>query len=192
MGGCRLPRKLAALQHKLKDRSIAVHVWRITALEGGRVSLSMKQFSETPTSGASELSLHRADKEGRAGGTATPTRPILNAAAYAATRPAKTRASLVGSERVRRHPHCRTRSGPPSGVSCGPRACRVRVPIVSERPSPLFLRLVRPFRRRLRPGQARHDLLELAEDFAVVLFEIADETIILEESLDVAARHDQA
>lgn len=35
---------------------------------------------------------------------------------------AKTRASLAGSERVRRHPHRRTRSGPPSGVSRGPRA----------------------------------------------------------------------
>ena len=42
-------------------------------------------------------------------------------------------ASLVGSERVRRHPHRRARSGPQSGVSRGPRAYRVRVPIVSRR-----------------------------------------------------------
>ena len=41
----------------------------------------------------------------------------------------ETSADLVGSERVRRHPHRRARSGPLSGVSCGPRACRVRVPI---------------------------------------------------------------
>ncbi|SFU72984.1 hypothetical protein SAMN04488527_1137 [Aliiroseovarius crassostreae] len=33
--------------------------------------------------------------------------------------------NLVGC----RHPHRRARSGPLSGVSCGPRACRVRVPI---------------------------------------------------------------
>ena len=43
----------------------------------------------------------------------------------------ETSADLVGSERVRRHPHRRARSGPLSGVSCGPRACRVRVPISS-------------------------------------------------------------
>lgn len=44
-------------------------------------------------------------------------------------------ADLVGSERVRRHPHRRARSAPQCGVSCGPRACRVRVPISSGRPS---------------------------------------------------------
>ncbi len=43
----------------------------------------------------------------------------------------ETSADLVGSERVRRHPRRRARSGPLSGVSCGPRACRVRVPIRS-------------------------------------------------------------
>ena len=48
-----------------------------------------------------------------------------------ATRPAKIRAGLVGSERVRRHPHRRARSGPQSGVSRGPRAYWVRVPIGS-------------------------------------------------------------
>lgn len=42
-------------------------------------------------------------------------------------------ADLVGSERVRRHPHRHARSGPLSGVSRGPRACRVRVPISSGR-----------------------------------------------------------
>ena len=36
---------------------------------------------------------------------------------------------LVGSERVRRHPHRRDRSAPQCGVSRGPRAYRVRVPI---------------------------------------------------------------
>lgn len=41
-------------------------------------------------------------------------------------------ADLVGSERVRRHPHRRARSGPPSGVSRGPRACWVRVPILNH------------------------------------------------------------
>jgi hypothetical protein len=43
----------------------------------------------------------------------------------------ETSAELVGSERVRRHRHRRARSGPLSGVSCGPRAYRVRVPIRS-------------------------------------------------------------
>ena len=38
-------------------------------------------------------------------------------------------ADLAGSERVRRHPHHRARSAPLCGVSCGPRAYRVRVPI---------------------------------------------------------------
>jgi len=38
---------------------------------------------------------------------------------------------LVGFMRVRRHPHHRARSAPPCGVSCGPRAYRVRVPIVA-------------------------------------------------------------
>ena len=38
-------------------------------------------------------------------------------------------ADLVGSEPVCRHPHCRARSAPQCGVSRGPRAYRVRVPI---------------------------------------------------------------
>lgn len=37
---------------------------------------------------------------------------------------------LTGSERVRRHPRPRNRSAPQCGVSGGPRAYRVRVPIV--------------------------------------------------------------
>ena len=45
-------------------------------------------------------------------------------------RPAKARASLVGSGRVRRHPHRSDRSVPLSGVSHGPRASWVRVPEV--------------------------------------------------------------
>ena len=46
-------------------------------------------------------------------------------------------AGLVGSERVRRHPHRRARSAPQCGVSRGPRAYRVRVPIVAgRRPAP--------------------------------------------------------
>ena len=45
----------------------------------------------------------------------------------------ETSADLVGSERVRRHPHRRARSAPQCGVSCGPRAYRVRVPISSGR-----------------------------------------------------------
>lgn len=45
----------------------------------------------------------------------------------------ETSADLVGSERVRRHPHRRARSAPPCGVSRGPRAYRVRVPINSFR-----------------------------------------------------------
>ena len=45
----------------------------------------------------------------------------------------ETSSDLVGSARVRRHPHHRARSDPPSGVSCGPRAYRVRVPISSGR-----------------------------------------------------------
>ena len=42
-------------------------------------------------------------------------------------------AGLVGSGRVRRHPHRRARSAPQCGVSRGPRACRVRVPILADR-----------------------------------------------------------
>ena len=45
----------------------------------------------------------------------------------------ETSADLVGSERVRRHPHRHARSGPLSGVSRGPRACWVRVPISADR-----------------------------------------------------------
>ena len=37
-------------------------------------------------------------------------------------------AGLAGSERVRRHSRHHTRSAPSCGVSCGPRAYRVRVP----------------------------------------------------------------
>ncbi len=48
--------------------------------------------------------------------------------------PASTRtADLMGSERVRRHPHRRARSAPPCGVSRVPRAYRVRVPIRIDR-----------------------------------------------------------
>jgi hypothetical protein len=43
----------------------------------------------------------------------------------------ETSADLVGSERDRRHPRRCARSGPLSGVSCGPRAYRVWVPIRS-------------------------------------------------------------
>ena len=42
-------------------------------------------------------------------------------------------ADLVGVEWVCRHPHRRARSAPPCGVSRGPRAYRVRVPIPSDR-----------------------------------------------------------
>ena len=45
-------------------------------------------------------------------------------------------AGLVGSGRVRRHPHRRARSAPQCGVSRGPRACRVRVPIETGRRPP--------------------------------------------------------
>ena len=38
--------------------------------------------------------------------------------------------SLAGSERVRRHPRRRARSAPKCGVSAGPRAYRVRVPMI--------------------------------------------------------------
>jgi len=41
-------------------------------------------------------------------------------------------ASLVGSVRVRRHPHRHARSASQCGVSHGPRAYRVRVPINSS------------------------------------------------------------
>ena len=42
-------------------------------------------------------------------------------------------ADLVGAERVCRHPHRRARFAPLCGVSRGPRAYRVRVPIPSDR-----------------------------------------------------------
>jgi hypothetical protein len=43
---------------------------------------------------------------------------------------AESSAGLVGSGQGRRHPHRRARSASPCGVSCGPRACRVRVPFI--------------------------------------------------------------
>ena len=46
-------------------------------------------------------------------------------------------AGLVGSERDRRHPHRRARSAPQCGVSRGPRASRVRVPISAGRRLPV-------------------------------------------------------
>ena len=63
------------------------------------------------------LDLHR-DEGGR--GSAAPAAGLITA-------------GLVGSERVRRHPHRRARSAPQCGVSRGPRACRVRVPIPDGR-----------------------------------------------------------
>ncbi len=60
-------------------------------------------------------------------------------------------AGLVGSERVRRHPHRRARSAPQCGVSRGPRACRVRVPVPAD---PSFRPAVadRPAVRRRAPN----------------------------------------
>lgn len=100
--------------------------------------------------------------------------------------------TLVGSERVRRHPHRRARSGPQSGVSRGPRAYRVRVPILRKFQNPLFFRLVWPFRGRLRARLRRHDSTKLAEDVSVVLFEIAIDPFIREQAFDVAARDHKA
>ncbi len=60
-------------------------------------------------------------------------------------------AGLVGSERVRRHPHRRARSAPQCGVSRGPRACRVRVPILAD-PSPCPAVADRPSVRRPAPN----------------------------------------
>lgn len=63
------------------------------------------------------------------------------AAPYLPTHPSSPTAGesstgLVGSARVRRHSHRRARSAPQCGVSRGPRACRVRVPVVIRRRSP--------------------------------------------------------
>ncbi len=97
-------------------------------------------------------------------------------------------ASLVGFLRVRRPSHRHARSTPACGVSHGPRAYRVRVPILRKFQNPLFFRLVWPFRRRLRARQRRHDSTKLAEDVSVVLFEIAIDPFIHEQAFDVAAR----
>lgn len=123
----------------------------------------------------------RATTDRRAGPAMTGT-PVQTMTAHAATRPAKTRASLVGSERVRRHPHRRARSGPPSGVSCGPRAYRVRVPVVR--------------RERLLGfcGLCRRDLgdsLELTEELGMVLRQVAHDPCIPEQLADVALDHGQ-
>ena len=58
----------------------------------------------------------------------TPTRPPASCRQLLAFGRRKL-ADLTGSERVRRHPHRRARSASQCGVSRGPRACRVRVPI---------------------------------------------------------------
>ena len=60
-------------------------------------------------------------------------------------------AGLVGSERVRRHPHRRARSAPRCGVSRGPRAYRVRVPVPAD-PSFRPAMADRPAVRRRAPN----------------------------------------
>ena len=98
----------------------------------------------------------------------------------AAARPAKTQASLVGSERVRRHPHRRARSGPQSGVSCGPRAYRVRVPIGS---AGWLFSLGRFDRVHLGNG------LKLRQELRTRLHQIPHHARVPEKLADVAAEH---
>lgn len=69
---------------------------------------------------------------------------------------------------------------------------RVRVPIVDNK----LTEELRVFvASRLRRGnwlrEARNDLAKLAEDFNVVLVEVAGETVILQEPLDIATGHHQ-
>ena len=69
---------------------------------------------------------------------------------------------VVGFLRVRRHSHRRARSTPRCGVSRGPRAYRVRVPIVLGRTA-IRWRLVKRSRLNNRP--------EILQDFRVASFE---------------------
>ena len=90
---------------------------------------------------------------------------------------------LVGSERVRRHPHRRARSAPQCGVSRGPRAYRVRVPIGG--------RLERGLcgRAALRSGRNRfqiRDPLELGQNLLVVLGEMVQHACVAEQLAQVA------
>lgn len=62
----------------------------------------------------------------------------------------------VGSERVRRHPHRRARSAPACGVSRGPRAYRVRVPIMPPSAVRRFSGIPATSQRVPLPGDARH------------------------------------
>jgi len=58
---------------------------------------------------------------------------------------------------------------------------RVRVPIVERRTVAELLGFDPPrFRRGRRLNEARHDLAKLAENFTVVLVEVAGETVILQ------------
>ena len=90
-------------------------------------------------------------------------------------------ASLVGFLRVRRHSHHHARSAPQCGVSHGPRAFRVRVPIACSG--------VRFGDRRQRVDLG--DLLELAEIFLAVAGEPARHPAIGQKLGDIAARHRQ-
>ena len=92
-------------------------------------------------------------------------------------------ADLVGSERVRRHPHRRARSAPSCGVSRGPRAYQVQVPIGGLIERGLCGRAA------LRSGRDRFQLgdpLELGQNLLVVLGEIVQHACVAEQLAQVA------
>ena len=102
-------------------------------------------------------------------------------------------AGLVGSERVRRHPHRRARSAPQCGVSRGPRACRVRVPIETGRRPPRGGRTGRFAQaadfplfgglRCQRRGVA--NLLELLPKLSLIIHEIAVDLGVAQQRSDI-------
>ena len=117
--------------------------------------------------------------EGGRGSTALAAGPML--------------AGLVGSERVRRHPHRRARSAPQCGVSRGPRACRVRVPIETGRRPPRGGRTGRFAQaadfplfgglRCQRRGVA--NLVELLPKLSLIIHEIAVDLGVAQQRSDI-------
>lgn len=90
-------------------------------------------------------------------------------------------ASLAGSLRVRRHPRRRPRSALPCGVSGGPRAYRVRVPII-------------PLLRGLGYGSDRLDFpdrLKFLQVFGPVLGDPPHDAVVPEHHADIGTRHCQ-
>src|SRR2546423_1032954 len=90
-------------------------------------------------------------------------------------------ASLVGSARVRRHPHHRARSAPWCGVSRGP-AFIGSGPHQARRLS-ATLQSLASLRER---GVNLHDPLELSQDLRLALSEISDHARVAEDPCQIA------